>query len=256
MLDISLNELLDNGRPLVIKGNDYFSSRDYVEPFLERTHNLVDHYNVHVEQPATMTKTIDEDTLDQGFTRVWVEGVMKPEYDFDGHNGVIGMVYGLDVRKPVAKFYKGALRCACTNLCVFNPEMLRIQELAAEKALDYRGLKSIIEYTDDTASYIQRLKETPFDKSNLNERLGSWIRRSIDLDFNAGFGKVKLSPTDVISAYKDMFVDKKSDYFVDTDADITLFDVYNAFTQQITDNKRDIVNRAEKTLVVKDILAI
>ena len=30
---------------------------------------------------------------------------------------VVGLVYGLDVRKPVVKIYRGGLNRACTNLC-------------------------------------------------------------------------------------------------------------------------------------------
>ena len=42
---------------------------------------------------------------------------------------VIGFLYGLDVRKPVVKIYRGYLNRACTNLCVFDHQWLNIQEI-------------------------------------------------------------------------------------------------------------------------------
>lgn len=256
-MDWTLNDIL-KGKATVIKNKTYFPTEAYVTPFLERTHNIVDHYNVHVKLPDQYTKTSEGniDIDDITFNRVWIEGILKPEFNFDEHEGVIGMVYGIDVRKPVAKFYKGAIRSACTNLCVFNPELLRCQELESETALNYRGLKEIIEYTDDTAAIVKRLKNTPFDTSNLSESLGSWIRSAIDMDFNNNFGKIKLSPTDIISAYKDMFINTKSEYYVPIDTTTTMFNVYNSFTQQITNDKRDILSKPEKTLLVKSILGI
>lgn len=254
-MEITIDELLA-GKATYCKKKEFLPTAAYVEPFLERTNALVDHYNINVVLPDQYTKSEEDgiDIKDITYNRVWVEGVLKPEFDFHEHQGVIGMVYGIDIRKPVAKFYKGAIRSACTNLCVFNPELLRLQELESNTTIDFKGLKEIIEYTDDTRSWIDRLRSTPFEKKDLNESLGRWIRKSIDLDFNNGFGKVKLSPSDVISAYKDLFVDTKSDYYVELDSETTMFNIYNALTQQITDNKRDITQRVEKTLIIKDIL--
>lgn len=254
-MDITLDELLA-GKATSIKEKNFFKTEAYVTPFLEKTHNIVDHYDVHVVLPTQYTITDNDgiDINDITYNRCWIEGILKPEYDFDGHNGVISMVYGIDTKKPVAKFYKGAIRSACTNLCVFNPEMLRIQEMESNKTLNYNSLDEIINYTDDIQAWIKKLINTPFITSDLNECLGRWIRRTIDLDFNKGFGKVKVSPNDVINAYKDLFVDKKSEYYVEINTDTSMFNVYNALTQQITDNKRDIMNRADKTLLIKSIL--
>lgn len=257
MLDITIDELLA-GKATSIKKKNYFPTAAYVEPFLERMHNLTSNFNVHVELPDQYTKTNDGgiDIDDITYNRVWVEGILGPEYSFDGHEGVIGMVYGLDVRKPVFKVYKGAIRSACTNLCVFNPELLKVQEIESDTAVDFRLVDSVIQEADDTRMWIDNIRNTPFTLTNLDESLGSWIRKTIDKSFDNGFGRVKLSPGDVIDAYKAMFVDEKSDYYIDITSDPSMFNVYNAFTQQITDNKRDIVNRVEKTLLVKSILGI
>ena len=56
-MDITIDELL-KGKPTVIKGKNYFGTAAYVEPFLERLHNLTDDFRVHVQLPDQITKTI------------------------------------------------------------------------------------------------------------------------------------------------------------------------------------------------------
>ena len=54
-----------------------------------------------------------------------------------------------------------------------------------------------------------------------------------------------------------MFIDAKSPYYISEDVDqVDMFTVYNAFTQIITDDNKDIVNKAEKTLLLKSILEL
>ena len=40
---------------------------------------------------------------DVTYNRVWIQAVLPDEYCFENHQEVIGMVYGLDVRKPIYK---------------------------------------------------------------------------------------------------------------------------------------------------------
>ena len=55
--------------------------------------------------------------------------------------------------------------------------------------------------------------------------------------------------------YKDLFYDEKSKYYT-TDDRVDGFTVYNAFTDLITQDKRDLVNKFEKTILIKDIMNI
>lgn len=48
---------------------------------------------------------------------------------------------------------------------------------------------------------------------------------------------------------------KKSKYYT-TDNVVDGFTVYNAFTDLITQDKRDLVNKFEKTLLIKDVMGI
>lgn len=70
-----------------------------------------------------------------------------------------------------------------------------------------------------------------------------------------GFGSVKLAESAPIDVYKDLFYDEKSKYYT-TDNVVDRLTVYNAFTDLITQDKRDLVNKFEKTLLVKDVMGI
>lgn len=261
MAEISIKELLD-GRATRIKSKDYYPTAAYVEPFLERVHRLTNELRVQVQLPNQITYTANGDinTEDITYNRVLIEAVLPDEYKFndDSHKAVIGMVYGIDVRKPVVKFFKGQERMSCTNLCVFSPQLLACQDLEAETAIDYKPLERIIEQTDDTASWLRKLIETDFNcaTQNVNESLGKWIRNCINYSFDNHYGKAKLAVSTPIDAYKLLFEKDDNEYYAGIDSgNISMYQVYNAFTQILTDGmKKDPFNIFEKTLLLKDIL--
>ena len=234
MAEIQLNELLA-GRATRIKNREYFPTRAYVEPFLERVQKITKEIRVQVQLPTQITYTAEGDinTEDITYNRVLIEAILPDEYKFndDPHRAVLGMVYGIDVRKPVAKFFKGQERMSCTNLCVFSPQLLSCQDLEPENPIDFKPFDRIIEQTDDTATWLKKLIETDFDCSeqNVNESLGKWIRNCKE----------------------------DNEYYTGFDGSISMYQVYNAFTQELTDGmKKDPFNIFEKTLLLKDILDI
>ena len=252
------------GKATRIKNKEYFPTEAYVEPFLNRIQKLTSDINITVQTPSQITYSGDGSisTEDITYNRVLLEAKLPDEYKFssDPHKAVIGMVYGLDVRKPVVKFFKGLERCSCTNLCVFNSQLLSCQDLEPETAIDFKPLERIIEQTDDTASYLKKLIETTFacDTLNINESLGKWIRNCINYSYDTGYGKTKLACSTPIDAYKLLFEKDDSEYFVKRDKTNTnMYQVYNAFSQILTDNmKKDAFSIFEKTLLIKDILGL
>ena len=263
MAELTLNELLE-GRATRIKGKEYFPTRAYVEPFLERVQKLTSEFRVQVQLPKQITYTASGDinTEDITYNRVLIEAILPDEYKFndDPHRAVLGMVYGIDVRKPVVKFFKGQERMSCTNLCVFSPELLSCQDLEPEASIDYNPLKYIIEQTDNTAVWMKKLIESEFNTAaqNVNESLGRWIRNCINYSYNNHYQPVKIACSTPIDAYKSLFEKEDSDYYSGIDSgNISMYQVYNAFTQVLTDGmKKDPFNIFEKTLLLKDILDI
>ena len=261
-MEITLNELLE-GKATRIRNKEYFSTRAYVEPFLERVQKLTSDFRVQIQLPNQITYNSEGgiNTEDITYNRVLIEAILPDEYKFndDPHRAVIGMVYGIDVRKPVVKFFKGQERMSCTNLCVFSPQLLACQDLEPETSVDFGPLKRIIEQTDDTAAWMKKLLDLDFSCSdqNINESLGKWVRNCINYSFDNHYGKVKIACSTPIDAYKALFEKEDSEYYAGTNLEIPMYQVYNAFTQELTDGmKKDPFNIFEKTLLIKDILDI
>lgn len=262
-MEIQLNELLA-GKATRIKNRDYFPTAAYIEPFLERVQKITKEIRIQIQLPTQLTYTAEGNinTEDITYNRVLMEAILPDEYKFndDPHRAVIGMVYGLDVRKPVVKFFKGQERMSCTNLCVFSPQLLACQDLEPETVIDYKPLERIIEQTDDTAAWMKKLIESEFNCStqNVNESLGRWVRNCINMSFDNHYGKAKLAVSTPIDAYKSLFEKDDSEYYAGINSgSISMYQVYNAFTQVLTDGmKKDPFNIFEKTLLLKDILDI
>lgn len=253
----TLDEVLA-GKATRIRNKSYFKTADYLNPFIDRMSKFTNEFTVQVKEPDQITLTEDGSVLtdDLTFNRVNIEAVLPGEYAFEGHTQVIGMVYGLD--KHICKLYSGAQRTACTNLCVFSPSGLSIQQIEPEKALDFSALPRLMERTETIGHTLRVLSKTVFEASetNINESLGRWVRNAMGMEYSSECGKVKLGVPFVVDAYKELFVNEDSEYYTG-DANCSMFNVYNAFTQQITNGlAKDCFNRFEKTLLVSRLLGI
>ena len=259
-MEIDLNTLLQ-GKATIIKKKEYLPTEAYVTPFLERMSKYTNDFRIQARLPdqISITKKEDLNLEDTVFNRVWIQAVLPNEFSFNNHQEVIGMVYGLDTRKPIVKIYRGALNMACLNLCVFNPSFLEVHELEPESPINFRGLQSLMGQVSDIKSWLDRLSETfiTYEENVINENLGLWVRNALSTSFDNGYGKVKLSASTAVDAYKLLYEKEDSPYFVKPGKATSMFNVYNAFTELISNtDTRDIMNKAEKTLLLKDILTL
>ena len=259
-MEVTLDQLMQ-GKGTLIKNKEYWPTEAYVSPFVRRLEAIVERFEIQVETPSQITLTKDGqiNTQDITYNRVWVQGVLPQEYRVDNHDDVIGMVYGLDVRKPIVKFYRGGLNRACTNLCVFDPDSLSARELNPEEAIDYRPLDTMIKQANTIKDFLESLHKTQFSReaSNLNEHLGMWMRRSWAMEYDNGVTKASIAASVVEGAFKLLFEKESSSYFVPRDQNTDMFNVYNAFTELISNDKdKDIMNKVEKTLLLKRILDV
>lgn len=257
-MELTLNELL-NGKGTKIRNNEYLTTAQYVEPFIEKMSKYTDNFLVQAKLPTQVSLTTQEDIrdIDIVYNRVWVQAVLPNEYCYTGHQMVVGLVYGLDTRKPVAKIYVGALRSACLNLCVFNPSFLEVQYLEPERPINYKCVEPLMEQESDIAKWLIMLEEmeVPYNIPYINEMLGAWVRNSLSASFDNGYGKVKLATATAVDAYKLLYEDEESDYYVSPGQSTNMFNVYNAFTQLISNtDTRDIINKVEKILLLKKVL--
>ena len=252
-MEITLNELL-KGKSTLIKNKEYLSTAQYVEPFLNRMSKFTDKFVVQVQTPNQLS--ITQDSADVIYNRVWVQAVMPDSYCVENHDEVYGLVYGLDVRKPVAKLYKGKLNRACTNLCVFDAEWLKIQEIIPEEPLDMNPLKPIMEYTDSFIVNLQKLKNTYVDRNERMRYLGEWVDSSLREAEDYGFGKIKIATSVPIEAYKKLYINSDSPYYIPEGIDPSLFDIHSSFTDIVSHDGKDIMNFFEKSMIVNKLLKI
>lgn len=211
-------------------------------------------FRVQVKLPDQMT--FNKDATDLTYNRVLVQAVLPEKYCIDSHDEVIGFLYGIDVKKPIVKIYRGYLNRACTNLSVFNPEWMRVQELVPGEPIDYKSIQPLMEYTNDFPVMLDKLKSTYIGRDMRKQYLGEWVDYSLRESQDYGFGKVKIAVSTPIDAYKQLFIDSDSNYFIPEGIDPSMFDIYNAFTQIITDDKKDILNKFEKTIIINRLLKI
>ena len=258
-MEITLDELL-KGKATKINNNNYLPTEAYITPFIERLHNITNDFRIQVKLPRQITLTKDNsiNMEDITYNRVWIQAVLPDELTVKNHKQVIGMVYGLDVKQPVYKIYSGGLNMACTNLCVFNPDSLEISDLNPGSAMNFKPLTRMIEETETVSKNLRDMLNIPFssDRQNTSEQLGEWIKRCMSTPYDNGFGVVKLATSVPIEAYKMLYSNKKSPYYVGEN-DTNMFNVYNAFTQCITNSlEKDLLNQCEKTILLRQILNV
>lgn len=255
-MEVTLTQLLE-GRSTQIKCKDYCQTRNYVEPFIERVSRFTNDFKIQVKLPDQLTFDLHEGQRqdDTTYNRVSIQAVLPNEVD--GCKEVIGMIYGLDVRKPLLKIYRGKINCAHNNLYIFNPAFLNVQFIEPGKSLNYKPIEYLMEQTDDSQLMLNTLKETEWEgiAANIETNLGRWVRSAISSEYDMGYGKIKLSTDTVIKAYSFMFEDTDSPYYVGEGNIVSMFDVYDAFTDLVSnDNGKDILNKCEKTLLLRQIL--
>lgn len=250
---IIIQDLL-KGKETIIKNKSFSSTKFYVEPFLERMSKFTSDFRVKVILPDQITKT--KNSEDITYNRVLIEAVLPEKHTIDRHDEVIGFVYGIDVKKPVAKLYRGYLNQSCTNLCVFNPAWINIQEIVPGDPLNFNPIDGLLSAQNDFITTINKMKSTYIDRNSRKNYLGEWVDYSLRVAEDYGYGKVKIAVSTAVDAYKNLFIDYDSPYFIPEGIDPSLFTVHNAFTQIITDDKKDILNKFEKTMLINKLLQI
>lgn len=255
-MELTVEQLLQ-GKATKIKEKEFFTTKAYVEPFFDRMSKYTDEFIINVKPADQISLTANGEVNfeDIVYNRVWVQAVLPDEYAYENHKRVMSMIYALDTRKPVVKMYTGALNMACLNLCVFNPDALDVAELEPESAINFSPVNILMGMTDTIKVTLEKMSKKIYTRDSIYEELGLWIDRSITAKYNSGFGTVKIAESGPINVYKSLFYDEDSSYYTKGD-EVDGFTVYNAFTDLITQDKKDLVNKFEKTLLVKEIMDI
>ena len=138
---------------------------------------------------------------------------------------------------------------------MFNPDALNVAELEPTTAINFSPVNILMGMTDTIKVTLEKMSKKTYTRESIYEELGLWIDRSITAKYNTGFGTVKIAESAPVNVYKSLFYEEDSNYYVKGD-EVDGFTVYNAFTDLITQDKKDLVNKFEKTLLIKDIMDI
>jgi len=247
--DIELKEVINS--KVFVKENSavgFLSPSDYLGDFIEATTKIRNEgstYRTQVARPVVNQETTGERNI--AYPRVSVE-VSLGEL-IEGFDAVVGMIYALDLQKPIIKAYSGFNVTSCINLTIFNADNVFQQELLGDyKSVHSKAREYIAEKEQDVLDFKNRiaiLKETNLNENQLNELLGKMLRES---------HKSRLGTTPVLGAAK-LLDNNSSTYYVRPDGKFTCskFNVYNAVTQVISDSK-DIVDKPNKTIELSKIM--
>lgn len=248
-MEVLLNELVA-GKATVIRGKDYLSTREYVQPFIDEMSKITTDFKIQVRLPDQMTVG---DTTDTTYNRVLIEAILGDNNTVEGHKEVVALLYGLDTRKPVAKIYRGYQNAACLNLTVFDSKWLELDELRPGEAIRLSP-KKLMALPSNFDMKLKGLKNKFLTQEEVKDKLGTWVDMCLRNSIDNGIHRVKMSPLTPIEAYKSLYIDVDSPYFVKPEAETPAFNVYNALTQVITDDDRDFVNKFEKTMMVNKLI--
>lgn len=113
------------------------------------------------------------------------------------------------------------------------------------------SIKELMEKPFDIKQRLKVMKNTfiSADIEDTHKLLGKLINRSLQYEYRNIGGKIKISSTDVIKTFEDVYLDSTSHYYVQPTVEGSLHNYYGALCSQIT-NSKDIINRFEKTILV------
>lgn len=242
--DLAINDVL--GSKIYVKEGSavgFKAPTEYIGDFVKTGAN--GDWRVKVADPVVNEETTGARNI--AYPRVMVEaqlGELIP-----GFEAVVGMVYALDLQKPVIKCYSGFNVISCINLSIFNTDNVFQQELLGdfEKVKDV-ARNYITEKEKDVLDFAQKfdkLESSYLTEPQLNELLGRMLRQS---------RKTRLGTTPILGAAK-LLDDNASKYYIRPDGKFSCskFNLYNAVTQVLT-NSNDIVDRPNKTIQLAKLI--
>ena len=85
-MEITYEQLIC-GKATKIKEKEYFSTKSYVEPFLERMSAFTDNFIIQgiPANQISLTPSGEINLEDMVFNRMWVQAVMPDDAGFDNH---------------------------------------------------------------------------------------------------------------------------------------------------------------------------
>lgn len=234
----SLDEVLTSKRYVSDANVSFPSPKEYIDPFTEIFSDAKE-FRVKTMSPVVNAEESGEENV--AFARVMVEadyGVTIP-----GFNEIYGIVYALELAKPVIKAYSGYNVSACTNLTIFNADKIIQQDLTSNYQPVYNELRKFkADKEFEKVEFVnihKQLSEISYTIEELNERIGFLLRNA---------QKTKIGTNAVVGAAR-LLDDPSSAYYTGdkTNYHCTPFNLYDAVTYHIS-NKGEFIEKPNKTI--------
>jgi len=247
--DLAIDDVM-NSKIYVKEGSavGFKAPEEYIGDFVDAGNKdglINGDWRVKVADPVVNEETTGARNI--AYPRVMIEaqlGELLP-----GFEAVVGMVYALDLQKPVIKCYSGFNVMSCINLNIFNTDNVFQQELLGDfEKVKVMARNYIAEKEKDVLDFqekFDKLSSSFLTEPQLNELLGRMLRQS---------PKTRLGSTPILGAAK-LLDNNTSNYYVRPNGKFTCsrFNVYNAVTQILT-NSNDIIDRPNKTIQLTKLI--
>lgn len=115
-MEITLEKLLQ-GKSTKINEKDFLSTKEYVEPFLEKMKQFTSNFRIEAISPNQITYNSDGEDIT--YNRVLVQAILPTQVD--NYNEIYALAYSLDIRKPVYKIYRAMFENTTNITVVFDP---------------------------------------------------------------------------------------------------------------------------------------
>lgn len=249
-----LKEILEKGQKTIIKDKEFYETKAYCLPFVEQMQKYTDWFECYALTPAQLAINHNGETQ-YVYNKVHIEAVL-PGND-PNISEILGFSYALDTKKPVARIYKAWKRNDTGCLFLNDRNFIVSQTIDPDMRLNYSPIQKLME-TDLNWDWILGLQEKQWSTMNdsVNIKLGQWIRFAINFHVTDDYGKVKLATNDIISGYKSLFEDSKSNFFTSLGSTCDFYKTLSAMSTIIYSSQKDPVNLIQKSYLLKDILSL
>ena len=249
MSSLSIKELYE-GKATTIKGKEYYNTEKYTKPFIDKVTSLGAKQLIIKAQPQDQMTRLPDGSWGVTFNKVHILAVMGD----DLYSEALGFCYALDVRKPVAKFYKCLYNTSSGNIIGVDDSDRITQAIEPEEILSYRCVEELMSKTSNYNVFIDKLESQELNTQVMDTLLGSWVRGCVSEIYGDEFGKIKVSPKDAINTYLNLCKNRDSEYYlVDTNT-FSKLHLLETFIDNITKDDKDIMNKFEKSLIIQNII--
>ena len=247
-MNLDLTNLLDSKRYVTEGSNiQYMHPRDLINPFLDTLNYDTASDKITVQTQNAIVNENDDGSQNAAYPRFLI--ALNKGESFMGYDNTYGLIVAMDRGTPLMKVYSGQEVQACTNLCIWNAEHVFQQNLNADPNFSIQMVRKYFEekekQVDEYRKVHTQLVETYWSYEELQKNLGRML-------LNHRASKLGSGPLVGVSA---LLSDGKSKYSVPVGESTSMYNVYNAFTQTIT-NGSQVVEKPNKTLLVGELMGI